>query len=107
MVSSRERRRELNGIEAGIMFGSDFLPRFQCIYTCKCGNRGFRFVRLDALHTQCHECNKKIWLDYAVNEEFVYNELTKSEIPVRDADNNFFVATKMVSRRAGQRTNSH
>ena len=55
---------------------------YQCSYQCSCGNKGKRYIKVDAERATCHKCNADLDVQRAVNSK----EL------MHDDEFNYFVA---------------
>lgn len=75
----------------GIQIGTAGEKRYRTYYWCDCGNKGKRYIEVGTDQIHCHNCNKKIWVDPATLETD-----PDTNLPVRDAFGNFFIAREMV-----------
>ena len=67
---------EINGVKD---YGNGRLG-YRCFYRCPCGHKGVRYPTEDENHVHCHECNEKLNMTSATQDE------------AHDKDYNYFVA---------------
>lgn len=70
-------------VDFGVKIKEDGKKLYQLFYICpQCKNKGKRFVPNGAKYTNCHECNKRMAVDYATDKGVGY----------QDEFSNFFIA---------------
>lgn len=83
----QEPKREKPPKEFGVKVFEDGERKYQLFYICPesfCGHKGKRYVPKGTKWTFCHECNKRMAVDYATEEGEGF----------QDEYNNFYIAGK-------------